>query len=83
MWSHLGERDITERHEITMERPIQLITSASWSNAQLHQATGMVIAQTGATAEEALSRLIHYSNEEGLSLDEVAANVLATKISFA
>ena len=66
-----------------MERPLALKSSSSWSNAQLHQATGMVIAQTGATAQEALNRLIAYSVGENVSLDEVAADVVTAKISFA
>jgi len=65
-----------------MERPIQLRQSTSWSNAQLHQATGMIVAQTGATAQEALNRLIAYSVGENVSIDEVAADVVTAKISF-
>jgi hypothetical protein len=42
----------------------------------------MIVAQTGATVDEALNRMVGYSADAGASLHQVAADIIARKISF-
>lgn len=48
---------------------------------QVHQATGMLLAALGISAEEALSRLRGYAFAMGRSLDEVAKDIVNRKLS--
>ena len=52
------------------------------SRREIHQATGMVLAQSGATAAESLLLLRAYAFANDLTLKETAAAVLARKLSF-
>ncbi|WEO76024.1 ANTAR domain-containing protein [Cryobacterium sp. SO2] len=54
-------------------------TAASWHNPQVHQATGMIIAQTNVSADEALCRLVAQAAATESTVDQVAAEVLAGK----
>lgn len=48
---------------------------------QVHQATGMLIAALGISAEEALARLRGYAFVSDRSLDEVAKDIVSRKLS--
>jgi len=65
-----------------MERPNQLRNSIAGGNAQVHQATGVIVAQTCTTPEDALSRLVGYAVDADISVDQAAADVIASKVSF-
>jgi len=55
---------------------------ALMSRREIHQATGMVLAQSGATAAESLLMLRAYAFANDLTLKETAAAVLAGGLSF-
>jgi hypothetical protein len=55
---------------------------ALMSRREIHQATGMVLAQSGATAAESLLLLRAYAFANDLTLKETAAAVLARTLSF-
>ncbi|QYF74015.1 ANTAR domain-containing protein [Cryobacterium sp. PAMC25264] len=48
----------------------------------MHQATGVIIAQTHTDPDHALQRLVDYAESTGLSVDAVAADVIACRIAF-
>lgn len=48
---------------------------------QVHQATGMILAAFGISAEEALSRLRGYAFVMGRSLDDVAKDIVSRRLS--
>lgn len=50
--------------------------------AEIHQATGMVLAQLGVSATEALTRMRAHAFAEQRSLGEIAADVLARRLRF-
>lgn len=60
--------------------------AAEWADrsvldrAEVHQATGMVMARLGITADEALSRLRAFAFAEGMLLSTVAADVVARRL---
>ncbi|MQA15161.1 MAG: ANTAR domain-containing protein [Pseudonocardiaceae bacterium] len=55
----------------------------SWaSHAEVHQATGMVIAQLGVDAEEAFARLRAYAFSQDRLLGDVARDVVARRLRF-
>lgn len=55
----------------------------SWSNrAEIHQATGMVVAQLGVSATDAFARLRAYAFAEQRLLGEVARDVVARRLHF-
>jgi hypothetical protein len=49
---------------------------------EVHQATGMVAVQLDCTLLEALSRMIVRARNDGITLDELAADVIDRKIIF-
>jgi AmiR/NasT family two-component response regulator len=49
---------------------------------QVHQATGMVLAQTGVTIEQAFLMLRARAFAEGIPLAELAADVVARRVRF-
>jgi len=56
----------------------------SWgSRAEIHQATGMVVAQLGISAADALARLRAHAFAEQRLLSEVARDVVARRLRFA
>ena len=55
---------------------------ALMSRREIHQATGMVLAQSSATAAESLLMLRAYAFANDLTLKETAAAVLAGRLSF-
>lgn len=61
----------------------QIRQSLSWHSAQVHQATGVIVAQTHADPQEALSLLVGHADSSGLSVEAVAAAVIAREITFA
>jgi ANTAR domain len=55
----------------------------SWGNrAEIHQATGMVVAQLGISAADALARLRAHAFAEQRLLGEVARDVVARRLRF-
>jgi hypothetical protein len=55
----------------------------SWSKrAEIHQATGMVIAQLGINPTDAFARLRAHAFTEGVSLNDVARDVVARRLHF-
>lgn len=52
------------------------------SRAQVHQATGMVVAQLHVTPEDALALLRAHAYAHGSTLSEIAASVVERRISF-
>jgi hypothetical protein len=55
----------------------------SWGNrAQIHQATGMVVAQLGVSAADALARLRAHAFAEQRLLGDVARDVVARRLCF-
>jgi hypothetical protein len=55
----------------------------SWSKrAEIHQATGMVIAQLGISPTDAFARLRAHAFTEGVSLSDVARDVVARRLRF-
>lgn len=55
----------------------------SWSNrAEIHQATGMVVAQLGISATDAFARLRAYAFAEQRLLGDVARDVVARRLHF-
>jgi len=55
---------------------------ASLQHPEVHQATGMIVAQLGVTAAVALIRLRAYAYAHGERLRDVAASVVARRIRF-
>ena len=60
----------------------RLLDYSVFSRAEIHQATGMVLAQLGIGAQEALARLRGYSFREGRLLIDVARDVVARRVRF-
>jgi hypothetical protein len=55
----------------------------SWGNrAEIHQATGMVVAQLGVSAADALARLRAHAFAEQRLLGDVARDVVARRLCF-
>lgn len=55
----------------------------SWSNrAEIHQATGMVVAQLGISAQDAFARLRAHAFAAHRMLGDVAADVIARRLHF-
>ncbi|WP_165791186.1 MULTISPECIES: ANTAR domain-containing protein [Cryobacterium] len=67
---------------MTIENPQQIRRFESWYNPQVHQATGVIIAQTNANPDQALRCLVRHAKSTGVSVDAVAADVIAGKITF-
>lgn len=59
-----------------------VLEPALMSRREIHQATGMVLAQSGATAAESLLLLRAYAFAHDLTLKETAAAVLERRLSF-
>lgn len=55
----------------------------SWSKrAEIHQATGMVVAQLGISPTDAFARLRAHAFSEGVQLGDVARDVVARRLRF-
>lgn len=55
----------------------------SWSKrAEIHQATGMIVAQLGVNPADAFARLRAYAFSHGAGLGEVARDVVARRLHF-
>ncbi|QHC65756.1 ANTAR domain-containing protein [Rathayibacter sp. VKM Ac-2759] len=59
-----------------------VVRDPSLSRREVHQATGMVIAQTGSTPDEALLTIRVYSYTSGLSVRDVAGLIVARQLDF-
>jgi len=59
------------------------LDAAVASRAEVHQATGMVLVQLGASAPEALARMRAYAFAHDRLLIDVARDVVARRLSFA
>lgn len=70
------------RHDVTDERRQEIKRSEHWYHAQVHQATGVIIAQTNVSPDEALSLLVGHAESTGLGVDAVAAGVIVGKITL-
>jgi hypothetical protein len=55
--------------------------AAPWS-AQVHQATGMIVAQTGVPTPEALVLLIEHADAHDLTVGDAATEVLKRRLRF-
>ncbi|WP_420898501.1 ANTAR domain-containing protein [Cryobacterium lactosi] len=51
-------------------------------DSEVHQATGVIIAQTHTDPDQALQRLVDYAESTGQPLDAVAADVIARRTTF-
>jgi hypothetical protein len=49
---------------------------------QVHQATGMVIAQAGVDRVEALARLVHHANATGRTVHDTVLEVVERRLRF-
>ncbi|QYF72283.1 ANTAR domain-containing protein [Cryobacterium sp. PAMC25264] len=67
-------------HDVTHESQIR--QSTAWYNPEIHQATGVIIAQTHADADEALRLLVEHAQSTRVPVDAVAADVIARRITF-
>ncbi|WP_130179052.1 ANTAR domain-containing protein [Cryobacterium sp. SO1] len=67
---------------MSIESHQQFKLSTSWYNPEVHQATGVIIAQTHTDPDDALRRLVGYAEATGLLVDAVAADVIACRITF-
>jgi hypothetical protein len=63
-------------------RPADWLDDPLGSSAQLYQAQGMVMVQLRVSLVEAMARLRAYAYAHGMRLGEVAAGVIAGRISF-
>ena len=61
----------------------ELVWDQSWSRrAEIHQATGMIVAQLGISPTDAFARLRAHAFTRGVGLGEVARDVVARRLSF-
>nr|RZI34526.1 hypothetical protein BJQ95_03082 [Cryobacterium sp. SO1] len=67
---------------MTIESRQQLRQSGSWHNPQVHQATGVIVAQTNTDPDSALLLLIEQAESSGLPVEAMAAAVIAREINF-
>lgn len=70
------------RRAVTIDSRQQIRQSKSWYNPQVHQATGVIVAQTDVDPDEALNRLVGHAESTGLPVDAVAVAVIAREITF-
>jgi hypothetical protein len=56
-------------------------SSASWA-PQVHQATGMIVAQAGVDTAEALRRLLDRAKATRRTVEETAVDVLEGRLRF-
>ncbi|MGY4857292.1 ANTAR domain-containing protein [Cryobacterium sp. AP23] len=67
---------------MTIDSQQEIRQSGSWYHPQVHQATGVIVAQTDVNPDEALNRLVRHAESSGLTVDAVAAAVIAREITF-
>lgn len=83
MLSAILARQILRRALLASERPPEDGDSGEgFSRREVHQATGMIIAQIGTTPEDALLVLRGHAFATGRSLRDVAADVIARTLDF-
>lgn len=63
-------------------RPDQVSTEAWTSRSQIHQATGMIVAQVGVRTEDAMALLRGQAFARNTSLIEVARDIIRRRINF-
>jgi hypothetical protein len=63
-------------------RPDQISTDAWALRSQIHQATGMIVAQVGVRTEDAMALLRGQAFARNTSLVEVARDIVARRINF-
>ncbi len=76
---------ITVGAALLQDQPISTdgdLTQAWESRAEIHQATGMVVAQVGVRPEDALALLRGHAFARASTLAEVAADVIERRINF-
>ncbi len=62
---------------------VDAVWDRSWSKrAEIHQATGMVVAQLGVSPTDAFARLRAHAFTQGTTLAEVARAVVARRLRF-
>lgn len=72
-----------DRHDDGVERPAeQWLNDATGHRAEVHQATGMVLAQLGISATDALARLRAHAFVEQRLLVDVARDVVSRRLRF-
>jgi len=62
--------------------PDQLVSDAWAERAQIHQATGMIVAQVGVRAEDAMALLRGQAFARNATLMDVARDIVARRINF-
>jgi hypothetical protein len=80
--AHRDERHLTEDDGSAGDGHGQWLEHAVSHRAEIHQATGMVLAQLGISATEALARLRGYAFVEQRLLIDVARDVVARRLRF-
>ncbi len=65
-----------------VDRPDHVATEAWATRSQIHQATGMIVAQVGVRAEDAMALLRGQAFARNTSLLEVAQDILERRINF-
>jgi hypothetical protein len=65
-----------------VDRPDDVVTEAWASRSQIHQATGMIVAQVGVRTEDAMALLRGQAFARNTSLLEVAQDILERRINF-
>lgn len=69
-------------HDPQVERRDEMITSSWASRAQVHQATGMIISQTGVRPEDAVALMRGQAFANNLSMLDVAQQIVERRINF-
>jgi hypothetical protein len=70
-----------EAIDVALEESLDEYAPIEWRR-QVHQATGMVLAQLNITATDAFSRIRAYAYSDGRTVDEVANDVVAGRLDF-
>lgn len=69
-------------HDPQVERRDEMLASSWASRAQVHQATGMIISQTGVRPEDAMALLRGQAFANNLSMLDVAQQIVERRINF-
>lgn len=64
------------------EEDVSVLNSGSAHSREVHQATGMVLAQLGISATDAFARIRAFAFSTGMSVRQIAEGVIADRIDF-
>jgi hypothetical protein len=65
------------------EEDVSVLNSGSANSREVHQATGMVLAQLDISATDAFARIRAFAFSTGMSVRQIAEGVVANRIDFA